>query len=71
VPVYEYQCAECGTGFERRVSMADADVVACPAGHTRVRRLLSVFATSGRSAGGDATPVAAGQAGCGGHCACH
>jgi putative FmdB family regulatory protein len=71
VPVYEYQCAECHTGFERRVSMADADVVTCPNGHTSVRRLLSVFATSGRAAGTAAVPAPAPQSGCGGHCACH
>jgi putative FmdB family regulatory protein len=76
VPVYEYRCAACDTTFERRVAMADADVVQCPDGHSQVRRLLSVFATSGRTAPAApalATPATATPAtgGCGGHCACH
>lgn len=49
--------------------MGDADTAACPAGHSRVKRLLSVFAAA-RAGGGD--PAPAGRAGgcCGGACGC-
>lgn len=72
VPLYEYRCATCDDVFEQRRSMADADgEVACPSGHTDVRRLLSVFA-AGRGASAPApTPSAAPVRGCGGGCACH
>jgi len=52
--------------------MADADAgVLCPSGHGDVRRLLSVFGTSGRATQTVATLPSAPVRGCGGGCACH
>lgn len=71
MPLYEYRCPTCDRVFEQRRSMAQADAdVRCPAGHTGVRRLLSVFASTG-SAAPSPGPVAAPVRGCGGGCACH
>ncbi len=74
MPVYEYRCRECDTVFELRRQMADSGAPAtCPDGHPDAVKLLSVFAATGRSAGGDASPAPAfsGGGGCGGACACH
>jgi putative FmdB family regulatory protein len=70
---YEYRCTTCDDVFEERRAMADADTgVTCPSGHTEVRRLLSVFASTGRASGSAPAPVAAApMRGCGGGCACH
>ena len=73
MPLYEYQCEVCESRFELRRRAADsAEPATCPAGHGQVRRVLSVFATAGRSG---PTPVgvpAAGGGGgcCGGGCGC-
>jgi putative FmdB family regulatory protein len=74
VPLYEYRCLSCDELFEARRSMSEADDgVTCPDGHGEVRRLLSVFGTSGRATqSATATmPAAAPMRGCGGGCACH
>jgi putative FmdB family regulatory protein len=73
VAVYEYRCSTCDDTFEQRRPMAEADAgVRCPSGHTEVRRLLSVFASTGKAAPGAPAPVAAApMRGCGGGCACH
>jgi len=66
--LYEYRCLECDETFERRRPMDDADRdVTCPAGHARVKRLLSVFAAA-RGGGDSAAPAGAGC--CGGACGC-
>jgi putative FmdB family regulatory protein len=76
VPVYEFRCSTCQAVFDERRPMAEADAPAtCPDGHGGARRLLPVFATTGRAAGPDASgdegfcgaPVAGG---CGAGCAC-
>ena len=74
MPVYEYVCRDCDTVFEARRTMAEADApLACPDGHGRVARRLSVFATTGRAssfAGGRRSPPpVAGP--CGAACGCH
>lgn len=55
MPMYEYQCRQCGEQYEelRRIQDADRDLK-CPfCGAEDVERLLSAFATSGcRRAGG-------------------
>jgi putative FmdB family regulatory protein len=67
MPLYEYRCRDCDTVFDARRPMAEADApTLCPDGHTRVTRLLSVFATTGRAQTGPAA-----QAPCGPACACH
>jgi putative FmdB family regulatory protein len=72
VPVYEYLCRDCDVVFEARRPMADADLaVACPAGHERVARRLSVFATTGRAATADRAGAGSMGAPCGPACACH
>jgi len=44
MPIYEYECLECGTRFDLRQSLnprATVSPVVCPNGHKSVRRLLS------------------------------
>jgi putative FmdB family regulatory protein len=73
VAVYEYRCTTCDDTFEQRRPMAEADTgVICPSGHAEVRRLLSVFASTGKATMGAPAPAAAApMRGCGGGCACH
>jgi putative FmdB family regulatory protein len=73
MPVYEYVCRECDTVFEARRAMAAADEpLACPDGHERVARRLSVFATTGRAPGpSTGSPPARSGAPCGPACGCH
>jgi putative FmdB family regulatory protein len=65
---YEYRCKSCGSTFELRRPMAEADAAApCPAGHADTVRLLSVFAAVGTNGASAAAPGVP----CGAHCACH
>lgn len=49
VPIYEYQCEECGAGFEELVA-AGTVTVACPrCGTRRTRRLISAVSPPGRT----------------------
>lgn len=42
MPIYEYQCEECNSCFERLVFGSEADEVACPdCGARKARRLMS------------------------------
>ena len=44
MPIYEYECLECGSHFDLRQSVdpeAAVSPATCPAGHTSVRRLIS------------------------------
>lgn len=48
VPVYEFQCEECGSRFEE-LAPSDATNLACPrCGSGRTRRLLSPVSPAGR-----------------------
>jgi putative FmdB family regulatory protein len=48
MPIYEFECEDCGNRFEELVE-ADAEVVACPAcGSRRTRRRLSPVSPPGR-----------------------
>ena len=48
MPIYEFECEECGVRFEDLVA-AGAAAVACPeCGSERVRRLYSTVAPPGR-----------------------
>ncbi len=40
MPIYEYECLECGTHFEKLQHFGDP-TPACPQGHRQVHRLLS------------------------------
>jgi len=47
MPIYEFECEECGARFEELVAADDA--VACPScGSERARRLLSPVSPPGR-----------------------
>jgi putative FmdB family regulatory protein len=49
MPIYEYECEECGTGFEELVA-AGTGSVACPeCGSGRTRRLISTVSPPGRT----------------------
>ena len=52
--IYEYSCRNCGTGFEARRAMKDADApIACPhCGEMKTTRGLSMFFSSNGQAGG-------------------
>jgi putative FmdB family regulatory protein len=41
MPIYEYQCMECGEEFERFQPFGNPQPIACPKGHQRVHRRLS------------------------------
>jgi putative FmdB family regulatory protein len=70
MPVYEYLCRTCDTRFEARRPMSEAGApIPCPGGHEDTARLLSVFASVGKST----EPRPAGPpsgGGCGPGCAC-
>lgn len=57
MPLYEYQCKDCGHEFEELVSMSEADRVACEkCGGRRTQRLMSTFCDTG-SGESDAPPA--------------
>jgi len=41
MPIYEYECAECGIHFDRLQRFGDSPPDTCPNGHAQVHRLLS------------------------------
>jgi putative FmdB family regulatory protein len=48
MPIFEYQCRDCGTKFERIVGSASAASVTCKqCDSSHVEKLLSTFAVSG------------------------
>ncbi len=54
MPIYEFECEECGNRFEELVP-GEAAEVACPScGSTRVRRLMSAVSPPGRQPRGGA-----------------
>ncbi len=72
--LYEYLCRDCQTSFEVRRPMGEVDGgVACPSGHTDVRRKLSTFISVGARAttatSGAGTASSTGGC-CGGSCGC-
>jgi len=49
MPIYEFECEECGHRFEELVPRSDAPAPACPScGSGPVRRLLSQVSPPGR-----------------------
>ena len=40
MPLYEYQCEDCGVRFERRQHITDAPLTVCPECGGRVHRLI-------------------------------
>lgn len=64
MPLYEYECADCGKRFDRLTSVATADEASCPhCGARNVRRLISVIA--GMTGRADAPAPTCGQGACG------
>jgi len=54
MPIYEFECEECGARFEELVS-AGAEALVCPScGSERTRRLLSAVSPPGRQPRGAA-----------------
>jgi putative FmdB family regulatory protein len=41
MPIYEYECQECGVHFDKLQRFGDAQPDTCPNGHRKVSRLLS------------------------------
>jgi len=41
MPIYEYECLECGTHFDKLQRFGEPDPETCPQGHKNVHRLLS------------------------------
>jgi putative FmdB family regulatory protein len=41
MPIYEYECQECGLHFDKLQRFGDAQPDTCPNGHHKVARLLS------------------------------
>jgi putative FmdB family regulatory protein len=41
MPIYEYECGECGIQFQKLQRFSDAPPETCPRGHADVHRLLS------------------------------
>ena len=54
MPIYEYQCENCGERSSALLARFDADDPPCPnCGQPRLHRLVSTFATRGRDDGDD------------------
>ncbi len=59
MPIFEFQCEECGKETERVVFGSETDDVTCPeCGSDRMRKKMSVFASCGvgKDAGGACGP---------------
>jgi putative FmdB family regulatory protein len=41
MPIYEYECLECGIHFDKFQRLDDPEPASCPNGHPRIHRLLS------------------------------
>ena len=41
MPIYEYECQECGVHFDKLQKFGDVQPDTCPNGHHKVSRLLS------------------------------
>ncbi|HEY7336799.1 MAG TPA: zinc ribbon domain-containing protein [Bryobacteraceae bacterium] len=54
MPIFEYQCDDCGTKFEKLVRQVSANGVACPScGESHLTQQYSTFAAHGRGADSD------------------
>ena len=70
MPLYEYECGNCGHLFERLRAMND-DAPACPTCDSeRVMRRISMFAASTSSGGLRSSTPSGGGCACGGSCMC-
>lgn len=56
MPIYEFDCTDCGEGFEKLVRMSAIDDVTCPnCGGKKVKKKLSIFASSSGSSSSSAS----------------
>ncbi|HLY60439.1 MAG TPA: zinc ribbon domain-containing protein [Terriglobia bacterium] len=63
MPIFEYQCRECGNKFEKIVASSSTAVACKKCESRKVTQLLSVFAVSGpsaKSAASESGPCACG-----------
>jgi putative FmdB family regulatory protein len=51
MPIYEYECLECGVHFDKLQRFGDPQPKTCPNGHKRVHRLLSQAAVIFKGSG--------------------
>ncbi len=59
MPLYDFDCPNCGQSFEKRVSMSQNDDVVCPnCGSERVTRKMGTFAIRGQSSARSSAPAA-------------
>ncbi|MDO8472399.1 MAG: zinc ribbon domain-containing protein [Dehalococcoidia bacterium] len=66
MPIYEYKCSACGSGFELlRPFSKSAEIVNCPKCGKPSKRRVSTFASVSKSSSGETTPIAGGGGGCG------
>jgi putative FmdB family regulatory protein len=71
MPIYEYECPDCGSRFDRRAAMHTPDPACASCGAAKVRRLISVFASTGGAASSPGPEPGSAPGGCcGGSCAC-
>lgn len=49
MPIFEYQCSDCGTKFEKIVASSSTAVTCKRCKGGKVKKMLSVFAVSGSS----------------------
>ena len=53
MPIYEYQCKNCGHCFEQLIFKTDDEKISCPeCDKTKVRKLISCASLLGESASG-------------------
>ena len=58
MPLYEYYCPQCETRFELLRPMSRSNGPAtCPNGHKGAQRVLSVFSSVSKGAGGETAPL--------------
>jgi len=50
MPIFEFQCSDCGTKFEKIVASSSSLVTCKKCESGKVKKMLSVFAVSGSSA---------------------
>ncbi|MDW8408631.1 MAG: zinc ribbon domain-containing protein [Anaerolineae bacterium] len=65
MPIFEYECPDCGDSFEKLVrSTSSTAKVVCPqCGSVKPRRKLSAFAASVRGGGGSVSSSDCGSSG--------
>ncbi|MEO5926005.1 MAG: zinc ribbon domain-containing protein [Bryobacteraceae bacterium] len=63
MPIFEFTCEDCGTGFEKLVRRSNATEIACPScGQDHVKQEMSTFAA--RSTSGDGYAAQPSMGGC-------